>query len=217
MSEGKSLAGTSRTTFIVGLIIAILISSVASTVVYTQIVGKGTKGDKGDTGPQGPTGLQGPKGDKGDTGPQGEQGLQGPQGLQGEQGPQCSIPSNASYYDPMLIVIKPGPTDWTDLGEMSVDITTTGNSRLLIMFSAEAKVETPGKRIYVRAMVNETVAIPKQVTLTTSDDYGAYSYVFYPPTVSAGTYTVTIQWNVWEPNVYAYIASRTLTVVALPA
>ena len=86
MSEGKNLIGISRTTFVVGLVVAILISSVASTVVYTQIVGKGPKGDKGDIGPPGPTGpqgtqgiqgpqgTQGPKGDKGDTGPQGPAG-----------------------------------------------------------------------------------------------------------------------------------------------
>lgn len=83
MSEGKSLAGISTTTFVVGLVATILISSVASTVAYTQIVGKGPKGDKGDTGPQGQTGPQGPQGLQG---PQGEQGPTGPQGLKGDKG-----------------------------------------------------------------------------------------------------------------------------------
>jgi hypothetical protein len=65
--------GISRTTFIVGLIIAILASSVISTVVSMQwALVQGPKGDKGD---------------QGDAGPQGEQGPQGPQGPQGEQGP----------------------------------------------------------------------------------------------------------------------------------
>jgi len=68
MSEGKSI---SKTTFIVGLIIAILASSIISTVVSMQWAL-----------------IQGPKGDKGDTGPQGEQGLQGETGSQGPQGPK---------------------------------------------------------------------------------------------------------------------------------
>ena len=66
MSDGKSLAGISTTTFIVGLVVAILASSLISTVATTQL------------------GLiQGPKGDKGDMGPQGEQGPQGPEGPAG--------------------------------------------------------------------------------------------------------------------------------------
>lgn len=70
MSEGKNLAGISRTTFIVGLVIAILVSTSISTLVITQT--DLAKGPKGDPGPQGLQGLQGPKGDKGD---QGEPGI----------------------------------------------------------------------------------------------------------------------------------------------
>ena len=71
MSEGKIVAGVSRTTFIVGLVVAILVSSALSTVIATQwAVGpQGPKGDKGDTGLRGPQGQQG------------EQGLQGPVGI----------------------------------------------------------------------------------------------------------------------------------------
>jgi len=73
MAEEISL-GISSKTFIAGLVIAILASSMLSTAVATQWAAiQGPKGDKGDTGPQGPQGeegpqgLQGPKGDKGDT------------------------------------------------------------------------------------------------------------------------------------------------------
>jgi hypothetical protein len=99
--EKMSEIVVSRRTFLIGLAIAILASSVISTVVSTQwAVIQGPKGDKGDAGPQGeqgsigpqgaqgPQGIQGEKGDKGDTGPQGLQGSAGPQGLQGEQGPE---------------------------------------------------------------------------------------------------------------------------------
>jgi len=64
-------SGISKTTFIAGIIIAILASSALSTAIATQwAVGpQGPKGDKGDTGSQGPIG------------PQGEQGPQGPSGI----------------------------------------------------------------------------------------------------------------------------------------
>jgi len=60
--------GISKTTFITGLIIAILASGALSTVIATQwaIGPEGPKGDRGDTGPQGT---------------RGEQGIQGPAGI----------------------------------------------------------------------------------------------------------------------------------------
>jgi hypothetical protein len=67
MSKGKSLTGISTTTFIVGLVVAILASSMLSTVITTQLaIGpQGPKGEKGDTGPQGSTGAIGPQGEPG--------------------------------------------------------------------------------------------------------------------------------------------------------
>jgi len=58
MSEGKSL-GISNTTFVVGLIIAILAASILSTVIAAQWATgpQGLKGDTGDTGPQGEPGI----------------------------------------------------------------------------------------------------------------------------------------------------------------
>jgi len=77
MTEGKNL-GISKTTFIVGLIIAIVASSLISVLATTQLaLIKGPKGDKGDKGDTGDTGATGPQGLQGATGPQGPQGLQG--------------------------------------------------------------------------------------------------------------------------------------------
>jgi len=77
MTEGKNL-GISKTTFIVGLIIAIVASSLISVLATTQLaLIKGPKGDKGDNGNTGDTGPQGPKGDTGDTGPKGDKGEPG--------------------------------------------------------------------------------------------------------------------------------------------
>ena len=82
-------------TFIAGLIIAILVSSVVSVGVTTQLAlgPLALKGEKGDSGPQGIQGLKGDTGDQGPAGPQGSQGIQGdigftgPQGNTGVQGP----------------------------------------------------------------------------------------------------------------------------------
>lgn len=79
-----------RSTFIVGLVIAILASSSISTIASMQLaVGpKGEKGDKGDKGIQGVQGIQSSKGEQGIQGIQGPIGLEGPQGEQGTQGEQ---------------------------------------------------------------------------------------------------------------------------------
>jgi hypothetical protein len=83
----KMPEGISKATFLTGLIIAVLASSLISSVVSMKfsLGPKGDKGDKGDTGPQGIQGIQGDKGDKGDTGPQGIQGIQGEPGIPGNK------------------------------------------------------------------------------------------------------------------------------------
>ena len=82
--------GISKEMFVVGIFLAILVSSLASTVVSMQLaVGqKGDKGDAGPTGSQGEQGLQGPQGIQGVQGVQGTQGFSGIDGRQGAQGLQ---------------------------------------------------------------------------------------------------------------------------------
>jgi hypothetical protein len=60
----KMSEGISRATFLTGLIIAVLASSLISSVVSMEfsLGPKGDKGDKGDTGPQGIQGIQGEQG-----------------------------------------------------------------------------------------------------------------------------------------------------------
>ncbi|MCK4826937.1 collagen-like protein, partial [bacterium] len=66
MSEEKNIAGISRTTFIVGLVIAILVSTSISALVVTQTdLANGPQGDTGSQGPQGETGPQGAEGPPG--------------------------------------------------------------------------------------------------------------------------------------------------------
>jgi hypothetical protein len=69
MTEAKSV-GISKTMFIVGLIAAILASSLISAVIVTQLpTAKGPKGDKGDKGDTGATGATGATGPQGPAGP----------------------------------------------------------------------------------------------------------------------------------------------------
>ena len=87
-----SQTGLSTGTFVVGIIIAILVSSAISVGASMMLV----------TGPQGPAGPQGPQGITGDTGPQGATGPTGATGPQGPEGPQgpagvTAFWSNYSY------------------------------------------------------------------------------------------------------------------------
>jgi hypothetical protein len=76
------------TVFLAGLIAAVLISSVVSAVVSTQLVvgPQGPEGPQGPQGEQGVQGLTGATGPAGPTGPAGATGATGPQGAKGDKG-----------------------------------------------------------------------------------------------------------------------------------
>jgi hypothetical protein len=89
----------SKRVFLAGVVSAILISSIISAGVSTQLIvspqgATGADGPQespgpiGATGSSGPQGPQGPKGETGDAGPQGSTGATGPQGTAGVAGPQ---------------------------------------------------------------------------------------------------------------------------------
>ena len=58
----SQIIGISKNLFAVGLILVILVSTVLSVGIATQLLVKGPKGDTGATGIQGPVGPQGPAG-----------------------------------------------------------------------------------------------------------------------------------------------------------
>jgi hypothetical protein len=200
MSTGKSLTGISQTTFIAGLVVAILASSLISAVVAMTII-QGPKGDKGDTGPQGETGTTGP---------------QGPQGEQGPPGPAFPLNSTRAGGSPST-----NSTSWEDMPDMAVNITLTNASYILIMLSAEAWLGASGNYLMVQARVNSTLlAYPESgnivLTRETHSETSSNTFIFYRPNVSAGTYTIKIEWKVWVAGT-GYVGDRTLTVMALPA
>lgn len=83
----------SKTVFMVGIIAAILVSSVLSTAVSSGFTGQeqGPQGEQGVQGVAGQTGPQGPKGDTGATGPTGSAGATGATGAQGAKGDKGDI------------------------------------------------------------------------------------------------------------------------------
>jgi len=103
----------------------------------------------------------------------------------------------------------------------AVNITLTQRSYLIIMFSTEAYLDASGNYLMVQARINSTLlAYPDDgnlfLTRQTDAGSGSYSFIFYYPNVSAGTYTIRIEWKVWFAGT-GHVNDRTLTVMALPA
>lgn len=129
-----------------------------------------------------------------------------------------AIPFASTYSTTLASTTE--TVNWVDMAGMSVTLTLDRTSHILIIFSTEAYTNQQDKQISVRALVDALVAYPGSIGLTPREysDYSdsrAYTYTLYLPSVSAGTYTVKIQWMVSGGTGYA--GSRTLTVIALPA
>lgn len=213
MSETKSLTGVSQRTFTVGLIVAILASSALSTGVAMTVIQQGPQGPKGDTGDTGPQGIQGLQG------PQGPQGLQGQQGVQGPQGPP-GLPGVFAVSWGTDPISTTETVNYADMADMSVTLTINETSTVLILVSVEA---TPSfdERIYMTAMINGEAAKPGETVELTPvksspvSAMASYTFNFFEPSVSPGTYTIKILWLVTGGTGIIYY--RTLTVIALPA
>ncbi|MCW4040872.1 MAG: hypothetical protein NWE83_09015 [Candidatus Bathyarchaeota archaeon] len=85
---------------------------------------------------------------------------------------------------------------------------------------ARAWVDGATDAIYVRAVVNSTVAYPDAdalIVLTRAAvvQHVSYSYTFNLPDVDPGHYVVSIQWMMLSGT--GHIADRTLNVIAFPA
>jgi hypothetical protein len=115
--------------------------------------------------------------------------------------------------------VQTNSTTFTDMPATSVQITLTRNSTLFIMFCARTYVGAAGNVLYVQAMVNSTNALPSSswTIFTGTTNAESRSFTFYYLNAIAGTYTVKIQWRVWQSTSYGYVAERSLIVMALPA
>ena len=130
-----------------------------------------------------------------------------------------AIPYSAVYNTTLVSTMS---TSFVDIPDTSLEITLNRRSNLIIMFNAEAWVDGAGDSLYVRALVNSTVANPNsgsQILFTTagSSQHGSYAINFYLENVDAGTYTIKMQWSQMLGANFAHVADRVLNVIALPA
>lgn len=109
--------------------------------------------------------------------------------------------------------------------EFSQSITLDRTSTLLMLFSAESKVNTTGDGVQnlknytsVRARVGGIVASPADVRFSVNmTNYTSQSAMFVNASVASGTYTVDIQFASSGGNNLAYLKNGTMAVIALPA
>jgi hypothetical protein len=130
-----------------------------------------------------------------------------------------AIPYFATYN---MSLASTNSTSFVDVPDTALTVSLNRKSNLIIMLSAEAWVDGAGDSLFVRALVDSTVANPNSgslVLLTTagSSQHGSYAVNFYLEDVDAGTYTVKIQWSELLGAQLAHMADRTLNVIALPA
>jgi len=114
-------------------------------------------------------------------------------------------------------------TDYREMLGMSLNITLTGRSRLLIMFSSVVGVYFPNDVITVRALVNESIAGEIGVFPQIGEADGHRHWLGFRPCTfnflqlsDPGFYTIKIEWKISEGG-GGVSTERTLTLIALPA
>jgi len=179
MTEVKSI-GISKTMFVVGIIAAILASSLISAVIVTQFPPtNGLKGDKGDTGATGTAGSAGPAGVS-----------------------EIPFASRTQQQDGNVYT---NSTEYVDIYGMSLNINALSSSNLLIIFSAEFSASTadPTGTIYIRALVDGSTASPGEVgawyTFLGELKHEQNTLVFNKM-VSSGSHVAKIQWSLVRPT-----------------
>ena len=130
-----------------------------------------------------------------------------------------AIPYFVTYNTSLASTLS---TSFVDVPDTAVEVSLNRKSNLIILFNAEAWVDGAGDSLYVRALVNSTVANPDSgamILLTTagSSQHGSYAVNFYLKDVDAGVYTVKIQWSEILGASLSHMGDRTLMVIALPA
>lgn len=87
---------------------------------------------------------------------------------------------------------------------------TTQTATLTALFVAECRVNAPGQHLELRIMIDNQVADPGAVTLTTETAYSAHSHLAFKTNIPAGNHTVTTQWRVSGGT--GYVRNRSFTV-----
>jgi len=127
-----------------------------------------------------------------------------------------AIPSNSSYsssqYSKTTSTVE-------NITGMSVTLKLDRNSTLIILFSTQTALSSATESIMWLAKVNATTASPGAFYLqppnpSASLYWVSVSFNFLKTDVTAGEYTVYMQWSVTAGT--AYVGDRTLIVIALP-
>jgi len=109
---------------------------------------------------------------------------------------------------------------YTDMPDMAVNITLSRQSMVVVMFSAEAYVYPPSNFAAIKAFANSTELDPKTVYIqlvSSNITWGeAHGFNFYG-NLTAGFYTIKIQWRAYVSTSDILVAERSLIVFALPA
>jgi hypothetical protein len=133
-----------------------------------------------------------------------------------------AIPYVSAYASGL---VKTNSTSLVDMPDMAVNITLDRTSYLLIMFSAVAENLDIDSRVLVAAQIGlvpvtywSWVTPQGEVYLTPTNQvlrYSSHGFNWYQPSVTAGTYTVKIEWRVNGGE--GHVMTRTLIVIAFPA
>lgn len=103
---------------------------------------------------------------------------------------------------------------FVDIPDLAGTVTTGKDINLEIKLSAEIDA-TPGKRVFVRTLVDNVPARPSDVVIVAEQFTGTRSFVFTVPNVKAGTHTVRCQWAI-DQGGQGCIGDRSMTLAAAP-
>ena len=196
----SSSSGISRKTFVAGIIVAIVVSSLVS--VTASMEWALVKGPRGATGLTGATGLSGATG------------LTGPQGPRGLETSYASAPVS-SYMQLNLTA----PNTFVDLPGLSVTINLNTTCNLLILFSIGILELGTVQPMHFRAYIDSLIsAFPTEAELCeeTSNLYQGFSWNFMYQGASAGSHTITIQYAEDIEGMTVWVGDGTLNVLGLP-
>jgi M6 family metalloprotease-like protein len=110
--------------------------------------------------------------------------------------------------------IQTNSQDWMDVPELVQAVETTRDGNLEMTISGEVRTAA-NERMFLRVLVDGSVAEPSDVLLVTQGFNGTRSFSFVKQGLTAGIHIVKVQWHSDHGDL-VYFGDRTLTVTAAP-
>jgi len=101
-------------------------------------------------------------------------------------------------------------TTFADIPNLGLNIQVPQSGDMFFMLTAESDT-TNDKRMFVRALVDGSVASPSDVLFAQEPAYGLHAFTFMASSLSAGIHPLQMQWAV-DSGGTAYMADRTITI-----